>query len=110
MTPTSKITPGYWQARNLDPEGDSPTGDGWEIDGPPQPLGRGQFAKAADAHLAAASPELFTATQTLMELVQELATGPVNPEIQRAINQAQYALNKAMTGKDMDHGNQTSLI
>ena len=110
MTPKSKITPGYWQARNLDPDGKSTDGDGWEIDGPPQPLGRGQFAKATDAHVAAASPELYFATETLLELVQELATSPVSPEIQRAINQAQYALNKARTGEGTAHGNQTSFI
>ena len=42
---------------------DEMSGLGWEIDGPPEPMLRGQFAKAADAHLIAASPEMLAALE-----------------------------------------------
>jgi hypothetical protein len=36
-------------------------GLGWEIEGPPDATLRGQFARAADAHLIAAAPEMYEA-------------------------------------------------
>ena len=58
----AKATPGKWEAypRHSQNSGDDDeeSGLGWDIEGPPEPMLRGQFSKAADAKLIAAmSPE-----------------------------------------------------
>ena len=68
---------------------------GRELDGTPQPLEHGQFAKAADAYMASASPELYKATETMLALLEELPTELASPEIQRAAEEARIALAKA---------------
>ena len=64
-----KHTPGPWMAchRSINAKGweDEQSGLGWEIMGPPEPLLRGQFAKASDARLIAAAPDLLEALQNL---------------------------------------------
>ena len=61
----SKETPKPWVAvpRHGNHDKDEMSGLGWDIEGPPEPMLRGQFALAADAHKAAAAPELFDALQ-----------------------------------------------
>jgi hypothetical protein len=53
-------TPGPWQAtaRAVDSTGQDDYELGWDIAGPPEAQ-RGQFARAADARLAAAAPEML---------------------------------------------------
>ena len=67
MTP---ITPGPWHARprNIDNDltQDAIAGLGWDVEGPPEPMLRGQFAKAADAYLAAAAPEILAALERVL--------------------------------------------
>ena len=60
-------TPGPWIARSRHnyPDRDECCGLGWEIEGPPEPQLRGQFAKAADAYLIAAAPDLLAALERL---------------------------------------------
>ena len=59
-----------WTARHrhvdAGPLEDERDGLGWEVEGPARPGGRGQFALALDAHLTAASPELFRALRDLL--------------------------------------------
>jgi hypothetical protein len=56
-------TAGPWTARHRHVKAtatdDEMAGLGWEIDGPPEASLRGQFARAADAHLIAAAPCLL---------------------------------------------------
>ena len=58
-------TPAPWRAvpRDSDNDGsqDERAGLGWDVEGPPEATLRGQFARAADAKLAAAAPELLEA-------------------------------------------------
>ena len=59
-------TPGPWKALHRHVRGkhtDEVNGLGWDIFGPPEPMLRGQFARAADAHLVAAAPELLAACE-----------------------------------------------
>ena len=67
MTPT---TPGPWHARprniNNDLTQDAIAGLGWDVLGPPEPMLRGQFAKAADAYLVAAAPDILAALEGLL--------------------------------------------
>ena len=68
-------TPGPWIAvpRHIQNEGDEddPSGLGWDIEGPPEPMLRGQFKRADDARLVAAGPELLTALQDLLMVVSD---------------------------------------
>lgn len=67
-------TPGPWRAEHrhsgAGATDDETGGLGWDIVGPPEPSMRGQFARAADARLVAAAPELLAACKAL------LAAGP----------------------------------
>ena len=66
----SEFTPGPWWAspRHVGNDGtqDEMSGLGWDVEGPVEPDGRGQFAKAADAYLVAAAPELFDALRAAL--------------------------------------------
>ena len=100
MTSQATHTPGNWHAQQVqsfpsDPDSEIPSGLGWTIEGPPQPLTTGQFAKAADAHMAAASPQLYNATEALTALVEKLVPEPVDPDIDRTLAHARDALLKA---------------
>ena len=68
-------TPGPWiaQPRHIHNDGtqDEMDGLGWDIKGPPAPMLRGMFAKAADAYLGAAAPELLTGYARLWAFVRE---------------------------------------
>ena len=71
-------TPGPWTVRHQDVDGDAytdemGTGLGLEIDGPPEPMLRGQFAKSADARLAAAAPALARLVVSLAEALTDVA-------------------------------------
>ena len=63
-------TPGPWTVhhRHVDksPNDDESCGLGLEVDGPPEPQLRGRFARAADAHLVAAAPELLAALEAVL--------------------------------------------
>ena len=63
-------TAGPWKARarcvTNDGTQDEMAGLGWNIEGPPEPT-RGQFFKAADAYLAAASPEMYKALKAMVD-------------------------------------------
>lgn len=65
-------TPGPWKAvpRSVLNDGtQDETGDGlgWDIEGPPEPQLRGQFKKAADAHLIATAPDFLKAAKLAVE-------------------------------------------
>ena len=68
-------TPGPWNAcpRHVDNDGtqDEISGLGWDIEGPRQPQLRGQFAKAADAYLIAAAPDLLEAAEKAIRILNE---------------------------------------
>ncbi len=67
-----KSTPPPWTAvpRDIGNDGthdDDQAGLGWDLDGPPQAMLRGQFALAMDAKMAAASPELVNALERVLD-------------------------------------------
>lgn len=68
-------TPGPWKAKHrhryASPTDDEYAGVGWDIEGPPEPMFRGQFEKAADAYLIAAAPDLLAACERLLECGEE---------------------------------------
>ena len=70
----SKETPKPWVAvpRHGNHDKDEMSGLGWDIEGPPEPMLRGQFALAADARKVAAAQEMLEA----LELVSEWAACP----------------------------------
>ena len=77
-----KHTPGPWRALHRHSCGkatDEIGGLGWDIFGPPEPMLRGQFAKAADAHLVAAAPELLAACEAALAIMDG-AIGIAFPE------------------------------
>ena len=63
-------TPGPWTAepRHVHNDGtqDESAGLGWDVEGPPEPMLRGQFARAADAKLVAAAPDLLEASRLVL--------------------------------------------
>ena len=71
-------TPGPWRAVPRSSICDAPSegkdGLGWDIEGPPEPMLRGQFAKGSDARLVAAAPAMFDALRRIEAECQE----PVN--------------------------------
>lgn len=109
MTSTPSHTPPPWRARPAPhAEGDG-TAAGWILDGPPQPLGEGQFAKQSDAQIASAAPELCSSAESLSTLLETLAPDPSDPEVQRALSQAHAAIHKAR-GNPNASGSQAPLI
>lgn len=91
-----QATPPPWTARRLQPNGPDHSGDpAWVLDGPPQPLGPGSFAKEADARLASSSPELYDATEALITLCESLAETPLDPASAATLDHARAALAKA---------------
>ena len=95
-------SPGPWKAvhRHVHggPHDDEMAGLGWDIGGPPEPMLRGQFARAADARLMAAAPDLY---QALLQ-VKSLVDGPVDhPEtFCRAILEIAGIVDQALRGLD----------
>jgi len=71
-----KATPGPWHVRHrhigLTPDHDEQACLGLEIDEVPRPT-RGQFAKSADAQLAAAAPEMVELLMEIMQILAEIA-------------------------------------
>ena len=67
-------TPGPWtvEHRHCDKTSldDELCGLGLDVIGPPEALNRGQFARAADARLIAAAPELYEAIQAALRVVE----------------------------------------
>ncbi len=66
-------TPGPWTVHHRcvdkSPYDDESCGLGLEVDGPPEPQLRGRFARAADAHLIAAAPELLAALEQAVTVI-----------------------------------------
>ena len=66
-------TPGPWTVRHRcvdkSPYDDESCGLGLEVDGPPEPQLRGRFARAVDAHLVAAAPELLAALEQALAVI-----------------------------------------
>ena len=89
-------TPGPWIARarhrHNDGTQDELDGVGWDIEGPPIPWLRGQFARAADARLIAAAPDMRKALEGVMRMTFEDLSGEESGEI---IEAAVRALAKA---------------
>ena len=108
MQPNSPLTPPPWQIRKLEAayEGEE---TGWVLDGPPQPLGQGHFAKRSDAQMASAAPELCSSTETLYALLEALSPDSADPEVQRALSDAHAAIHKAK-GSQAAAGAQAALI
>ena len=96
MTPP---TPGPWKAvpRHVDNDGtqDEMGGMGWDIEGPPEPMIRGQFAKAADAYLGAAAPDLLAALQSLYAACEKLQDRGVVDFRSGALEAARAAIVRA---------------
>lgn len=101
----SEHTPGPWAVSHrcigCGPKDDESAGLGLELVGPPEPALRGQFAKAADALLAAAAPSLFAALERItIEYIEErdcLFNSVVNPRTGRVEN-----INEKETLDEMD--------
>ena len=94
-------TPGPWTVRHRcvdkSPYDDESCGLGLEVDGPPEPQLRGRFARAADAHLVAAAPELLAALdETVTRLKRCLVHAGSDPEFaHEATRDARAAIAKA---------------
>ena len=43
------------------------SGLGWDIDGPLEPMLRGQFSRAADARLVASAPDMYQALRAIRD-------------------------------------------
>ena len=97
MNPPSAHTPPPWYPRPVNPHENNPD-NGWDLEGPPQALGSGQFAKLADANIASAAPELYDVTKLLITIAEQIDSP--NPEVQQVLNQAQTAIQKASTPSD----------
>lgn len=65
-------------------------GLGWDIEGPPEATNRGQFARAADARLIAAAPDLLEACEAMLEDLGVTVTQPFSSQ-----GQAHNAIAKA---------------
>ena len=90
------FTPGPWRVkhRHIHAEHDSDEmgGLGWELTGPPKPM-RGDFARAADAYLVAAAPDMYDA---LVDAVEALRTAtPYTTEREWAFHAVTKALARA---------------
>ena len=97
-------TPGPWKAiprhsQNLGDE-DDPSGLGWDIEGPPEPMLRGQFKRADDARLVAASPDLLEACA---ELIGAWDAWDAKAAIGQASLMIRAAVAKALN-KGVQHG------
>ena len=108
MQPKTASTAPPWQIRKLEPAYDGEE-TGWVLDGPPQPLGQGHFAKQSDAQMASAAPELCSSTEKLYALLESLAPDTSDPEVQRALSDAHAAIHKAK-GSQAAAGAQAALI
>lgn len=68
-------TPGPWEAYSRDISGrvdsDKSSGLGWDIDGPPEPRLRGQFANGHDAILIAASRAIVPTRAAQMRVLAQ---------------------------------------
>lgn len=82
----SEHTPGPWTVTHRhagrSPAEDECCGLGLDIEGPPEAMNRGQFARAADARLIAASPEMY---DELQECITDLVVliGNITAETNR---------------------------
>lgn len=97
-------TPGPWQAEHCHAgakaNDDELGGLGWDVVGPPEPALRGMFARAADAHLIAAAPDLLAACMAMdQELMFLAAQGRARekPSLE-VIHQLRAAIAKAKGG------------
>lgn len=92
----AKHTPGKWKAVHRHSDGkatdDEMAGLGWDIEGPPEASNRGQFERAADAHLVAAAPDMYAALLSVIEALEWVAT-PGGTQVNVALNAARYEIN-----------------
>ena len=83
--PQAEHTPGPWTVRHRcvdkSPYDDESCGLGLEVDGPLEPQLRGRFARAADAHLVAAAPELLAALTYCEAVMDEAARDQMLKEL-----------------------------
>lgn len=95
----SAHTPGPWTAirryYRAVPHDDERSGFGWEVEGPEMPTLRGMFARAADAHLVAASPDMLDAIERLLEYYAD-------PLPQHMIDELRDCVAKAKGEADAD--------
>ena len=87
----------YHRHSEASPHDDELDGLGWQLQGPEEPMLRGTFAKAADAYLVAAAPDLLDALKRA-ESALAIAASYVNREqasMQRALDAARAAIAKA---------------
>ena len=91
------LTLGPWIAkpRHIDNDGfqDQIDGLGWDLEGPPVPMLRGQFARAADAYAAAASPDMV---DVLISVSRLGSGGKITHELYQKVT---AALERAYGGK-----------
>ena len=94
----SEHTSGPWKARarcvTNDGTQDEMAGLGWNIEGPPEPT-RGQFSKAADAHLVAAAPDLLEALEEMTNEYYAVREGQGWHYELESITQSRAAIAKA---------------
>jgi hypothetical protein len=93
----SEHTPGPWIAKHRHSEAkatdDEIYGLGWYIEGPPEPM-RGQFAKAADARLIAAAPQMLAALEAALPGIRRASQPNVEDMIVAAIAKARGITQK----------------
>ena len=99
----SKHTPGPWKAVPRDVDADKPgnmdigesSGLGWDIEGPPEPQLRGQFAKGSDAQLIAAAPDMLAALNTAVSEMRDWH--PNHPSMSQILDAIAKAEGKQCT-------------
>ena len=93
----SAHTKGPWQVFCRSSDGEPKRDDflGYDIEGPPQAQ-RGQFARRADAYMAAAAPDLYDACKAVVEGYEQATWGgDFESFTDVALRMAKIAIGKA---------------